>query len=63
MSKDKNLSFHLEQSNNDDDIVIKALKEKYFAIVSKENIGHTPDLTKQADNLEAAIRKLTKKEL
>ena len=36
MSKDKNLSFHLEQSNNDDDIVIKALKEKYFAILVKK---------------------------
>ena len=41
-----------------DDLVIKTLKEKYFALAAKEQIGLTKDITKEVDNLQEAIRKL-----
>jgi hypothetical protein len=45
-----------------DDIIIKSLKARYFDVISKENIPHTPKLTDEADKIEAAIRELTQKE-
>lgn len=40
------------------DIIIQALKEKYFNTLTKENYPHTPKITEEADNLEKAIREL-----
>lgn len=44
-----------------DDVVVGALKKRYFEVISKERIGSTPELTSEADKLEAAIRELTQK--
>ena len=41
-----------------DDIVIQTLKRRYFETISRENIGVTHGLTKVADHLEEAIKKL-----
>lgn len=41
-----------------DDLIIKTLKEKYFALAAKEQIGLTKDITKEVDNLQEAIKKL-----
>jgi hypothetical protein len=41
-----------------DDTIIKALLEKYWRLIKTENIGSTPGITKELDNLEQAIRKL-----
>ena len=41
-----------------DDLVIKTLKEKYFALAAKEQIGLTKEITKEVDNLQEAIKKL-----
>ena len=41
-----------------DDLVIKTLKEKYFALATKEQIGLTKEITKEVDNLQEAIKKL-----
>jgi len=41
-----------------DDIVIQSLKRRYFDIVGKEDYPKTPQITKEADNIEAAIRQL-----
>ena len=42
------------------DAVISTLKKRYFELASKENIGITPDITKEIDNLENAIKELLK---
>lgn len=41
-----------------DDIVIQSLKRRYFDIVGKENYPKTPQITKEADNIETAILQL-----
>lgn len=38
------------------DAILTALLERYFKVITKERIGSTPALTKEADDLEAAIR-------
>jgi hypothetical protein len=38
------------------DVVMDALKARYFDLCAKEDIGNTPELTKQIDELESAIR-------
>lgn len=43
------------------DVVIDALKSKYFALAASEVIGATPLITQKLDNLESAIRELSKK--
>jgi len=43
------------------DVVIDALKRRYFDVVSKERIGETPKLTAEADQLEKAIREVQRK--
>lgn len=37
------------------DEVLIALKERYFKLLKKENIGKTPQLTATIDKLEVAI--------
>lgn len=39
---------------------ISELKKRYFETISKENYPKTPDITKQADELESQIKKLLK---
>ncbi len=41
-----------------DDIVIRNLKARFFDLVRKEDLGKTPDITCELDNLQEAIRKL-----
>lgn len=38
------------------DEVLISLKERYFRLYKKENIGKTPELTKIIDKLEEAIK-------
>ena len=45
-----------------DDEVMISLKERYFKLYSRENIGKTPELTQTLDNLETVIKE-RKKEL
>lgn len=40
----------------DKDMIIGALKAKWLTIAPKENYPHTPEITKELDNLEEAIR-------
>ena len=40
--------------------IIASLKKRYFAVLSAENYPHTPDLTKEADDIEKAIAELKK---
>ena len=37
------------------DMIVGALKAKWFTIAPKENYPHTPEITKELDNLEEAI--------
>lgn len=39
-----------------DDIVLKALKSRYFNIINTEDRGKTPEITEELDKLETAIR-------
>jgi len=41
-----------------DDTIILELKDRYFKLIAKENYPYTPEITKAADNIEEAIRKL-----
>lgn len=50
--KIKNVEILFEQ-----DETMIALKERYFKLLLKENIGKTPQLTKTIDNVEGAIYK------
>jgi hypothetical protein len=43
-----------------DDIVIRNLKARFFDLIKKEEIGKTPDITRELDNLQDAIRRLQK---
>lgn len=45
-------------NNIDDDIVIQQLKARWFDLARKEDMPHTPAITRQLDNLTEAIRKL-----
>lgn len=45
----------------EDDFVIATMKKRYFDLVAKENYPKTPDITKEADNIEKAIRELQSK--
>lgn len=38
------------------DIILQTLKKRYFDLASRENYPHTPPITKELDELEAAIR-------
>lgn len=42
-------------------IILQTLKAKYFELASKENIGVTLELTKEIDDLEKEIRKVSPK--
>lgn len=44
-----------------DDLVIKALKARYFALVPTEDFPRSPAITTELDNLETAIRELQPK--
>ena len=54
MAKKKKLD--MESLYRDDEVLI-SLKERYFKLMSKENIGKTPELTATIDKIEAVIRK------
>jgi hypothetical protein len=43
------------------DIVIHALKQRYFALLPKENYPLTPEISRECDLLEEAIRNLQPK--
>ncbi len=43
-------------------VIVSALKKRYFELISKEEIGSTPQITAEADQLETAIKKMTSKE-
>lgn len=45
-----------------DDFVIAALKQRYFAVLRREDYPRTPQVTKEADHLEHAIKELLAKE-
>ncbi len=45
--------------NTKDDVVVATLKKRYFELLTREHIPHTPAVTAEADRLETAIRELT----
>ncbi len=45
------------------DQTMQSLRARYFDVAARENYPHTPKLTQEADNLEAAIRELSSKSL
>jgi len=49
-----------ESTTSKSDVVIETLKSRYFELAAKEDIGKTPDITKEIDHLEAAIKELSK---
>ncbi len=38
------------------DLIIQSLKERYFRQAALENYPNTPEITKEVDNLEGAIK-------
>lgn len=40
-----------------EDEVLIALKERYFKVYARENIGKTPEITKTLDKIQDAINK------
>lgn len=38
------------------DAGLRAMRKEYFALIKREDIGKTPAITKEADELEHAIR-------
>lgn len=38
--------------------LLRQLKQQYFLVIAKEDIGRTPELTAEADELEVNIRQL-----
>lgn len=46
----------------DNQVIIDALKSKYFELCKDERIGSNPEMTQAIDNLEQAIRELIKKD-
>jgi hypothetical protein len=42
-------------------VILNTLKSKYFELVAKEDIGKTPELTKEIDELQSEIRKAVAK--
>ena len=48
------------ENTADESLVIKTLKKRYFEVISpgQENYPNTPELTKEADQLEKEIAKL-----
>lgn len=42
-----------------DDVVVRNLKARFFDLIKQEEIGKTPKVTKEIDNLQDAIKKLT----
>ena len=38
------------------DIILETLRKRYFEIAKQENYPNTPNVTKELDELEAAIR-------
>ena len=47
-----------EKTNGISDLVIKSLKKEYFDLVAKENYPKTPEITAEADEVEAAIKEI-----
>ena len=45
----------------DEDVVMIALKARYFDLLRKEDIPNTPKVTLEADRLEQAIKELKQK--
>ena len=41
---------------DDDDIVIKSLKHRYFDLLINEDYPKTPKITEECDNIEKAIK-------
>ncbi len=60
---------HAKQEKNDgksdgkNDIVIQALRDKYFKLIVTEKIGITSGISNNLDNLEEAIRELMPKKV
>ena len=44
--------------NEQSDIIIRNLKLRFFDLARKEKIGETPQITREVDHLQEAIRKL-----
>ena len=40
------------------DVVITSLKKRWFDLAAKEKYPNTPDLSKELDNIEGAIKEL-----
>ena len=40
-----------------DDMILRALKTRYFMLAVKEDMGKTPEITKELDDLQAEIRR------
>lgn len=47
------------ETTSHDDVVLAGLKARYFDAAAKENYPHTMKITRECDNLETAIRKLS----
>lgn len=45
--------------NPKDDVVVRTLKKRYFALCPTERYPDTPEITKELDHLEHAIREMT----
>jgi hypothetical protein len=41
-----------------ENIVVTALTDKYFSMLSLEDYPNTPEITKQLDNIEKALREI-----
>lgn len=44
----------------EEDIIVTALKERYFNLIKKEDIPKTPAITNELDKIEKTIREFKK---
>ena len=42
--------------------IIDSLKARYFDVIRTEDYPHTPKITKELDNIEAAVREIEARE-
>lgn len=44
--------------SNTSDVVVSSLKKRWFDLAAKEKYPNTPDLSKELDNIEGAIKEM-----
>lgn len=51
-----------KQETEEEDVIVTALKNKYWELIKKERIPGTPEITKNLDKIEKQIKELQKQQ-